>query len=84
MGFLSALPGVWRALQCLRRYKDTKNAFPHLANGLKYTFTILATMSLSLYRIDKSTELRALFIVFATANAVYCCKSNKLPSSQRH
>lgn len=72
LGFFSCLPGIWRALQCLRRYYDTRNAFPHLVNCGKYTFTILSYMTLSLYRIDKTHSLRALFIVCATINAIYC------------
>lgn len=73
LGFLSTLPGIWRALQCLRRYYDTRNAFPHLVNCGKYIFTILFYMSLSLYRIHQVTQLKALFIMCATINSVYCC-----------
>lgn len=72
LGFFSALPGIWRALQCLRRYRDTKNVFPHLVNCGKYTATILYYMSLSLYRLDHSWHFRAFFIFCATINAVYC------------
>ncbi|KAE9983961.1 hypothetical protein BLS_003366 [Venturia inaequalis] len=72
IGFFSALPGIWRALQCLRRYRDTRNAFPHLANFGKYTCTILFYMSLSLYRVDKTSQLRAFFIFCGTINSVYC------------
>ncbi len=39
LGFFSALPGVWRALQCAKRYLDSRNAYPHLANMGKYGFT---------------------------------------------
>jgi xenotropic and polytropic retrovirus receptor 1 len=39
LGFFSALPGVWRAAQCLRRYGDTRNWYPHIANMGKYGFT---------------------------------------------
>ena len=74
LGFFSTVPGIWRALQCLRRYYDTRNAFPHLANCGKYTFTILFYMTLSLYRIDKSHSLKALFITCATINSIYVCK----------
>lgn len=73
LGFFSTLPGIWRGLQCLRRYYDTRNAFPHLVNCGKYTFTILFYMSLSLYRIDKDHSLKALFITCATINSIYCC-----------
>lgn len=73
LGFFSTLPAIWRAVQCLRRYYDTRNAFPHLVNCGKYTFTILCYMSLSLYRIDRTMQLKALFIACATVNSVYCC-----------
>ena len=61
-------------MQCLRRYYDTRNAFPHLVNCGKYTFTILFYMSLSLYRIEKNHSLKALFITIATINSIYCCE----------
>jgi hypothetical protein len=60
-GFFSALPAIWRIFQCLRRYYDTRNAFPHLVNCGKYTFTVLYYMALSMYQIDGNN---AKFIVF--------------------
>lgn len=72
LGFFTALPGIWRALQCLRRYHDTRNVFPHLVNCGKYMFTILYYMSLSLYRFSPHPSLMAMFIVFASVNAIYC------------
>ncbi|ERF75856.1 hypothetical protein EPUS_01222 [Endocarpon pusillum Z07020] len=72
LGFFATLPAIWRAFQCIRRYYDSRNWFPHLANCGKYTFSILYYMSLSLYRIDRTDPLRALFIFFATINALYC------------
>ncbi|KAF2816274.1 EXS-domain-containing protein [Mytilinidion resinicola] len=72
LGFFSTLPGVWRALQCIRRYNDTRNVFPHLVNGGKYIATILFYATLSVYRIGKTPQHRAAFIVFATINAIYC------------
>ena len=74
LGFFTTLPGIWRGIQCIRRYYDTRNVFPHLVNGGKYTFTILYYMTLSLYRVHKSPQLRALFIACASVNAIYCCK----------
>jgi hypothetical protein len=38
----------------------------------KYTATILFYMTLSIYRIDKTTANRAVFITFATINSIYC------------
>ncbi|KAG7904965.1 hypothetical protein KL907_003181 [Ogataea polymorpha] len=71
LGFLSTLPSIWRFLQCFRRYADTGEWFPHLANMAKYTGSILYYMSLSLYRIETVTKYRALLITFATINSVY-------------
>lgn len=61
-------------MQCLRRYYDTRNVFPHLVNGGKYTFTILYCMTLSLYRVNHAPGLKALFIFCATVNTIYCCQ----------
>lgn len=71
LGFLTTLPGIWRALQCIRRYWDTGNKFPHLLNCGKYIATILFYASLSIYRIDQKSSTKAVFILFATINGVY-------------
>lgn len=72
LGFFTTIPGIWRALQCLRRYHDTRDVFPHLVNCGKYGFTILSGMALSLFRIERTTEMMALYIVFASINSIYC------------
>ncbi len=72
LGFFAALPAVWRALQCLRRYYDSRNWFPHLANCLKYFGNIAYYMTLSIYRIDKSHQNWAVFVTFALTNGIYC------------
>ncbi|KAK6509733.1 hypothetical protein TWF481_004463 [Arthrobotrys musiformis] len=72
MGFFTALPSIWRLLQCFRRYHDTGNAFPHLANAAKYGCGILFYMMLSLWRIDKGNEsIKAAFIILAGVNSFY-------------
>lgn len=71
LGFLTTLPAIWRANQCLRRYYSTHELFPHIANFGKYICTILMYVTLSLYRIHKTTEMKALFIAFATVNGIY-------------
>jgi hypothetical protein len=71
IGFLTALPGIWRALQCIRRYADTGNKFPHLLNFGKYMATIIFYMMLSIYRHDQKPATKAAFITFATINSVY-------------
>ncbi|KAI3406359.2 SYG1 [Candida oxycetoniae] len=72
MGFFAALPSVWRLLQCIRRYMDTADWFPHLANMMKYTCSTIYYMTLSLYRIDRSLNKKVTFIMFASINSVYC------------
>lgn len=72
LGFLNTLPGIWRFLQCWRRFGDTADWWPHLANALKYSCLILYYTFLSLARIDRqSTTYHACFILFAAINAVY-------------
>ncbi|KAI4594910.1 hypothetical protein KJ359_007433 [Pestalotiopsis sp. 9143b] len=71
LGFFSTLPPIWRALQCVRRYADTKNVFPHLVNCGKYAMTITAAVMLSLYRINGSTTTLALFATFSCLNSMY-------------
>lgn len=76
LGFFTTLPAVWRSLQCLRRYHDSRNWFPHLANFLKYLGNILYYMTLSLWRLnvesENMTNYRIAFIVFAAINGLYC------------
>ncbi|XP_039965906.1 xenotropic and polytropic retrovirus receptor 1 [Bactrocera neohumeralis] len=33
---VAILPAYWRFGQCIRRYRDTREAFPHLVNAAKY------------------------------------------------
>lgn len=48
---LSGLPAWFRFMQCLRRYKDTAHAFPHLANAFKYatSFFSIGAVALKLH-----------------------------------
>ncbi|ROT38953.1 EXS-domain-containing protein [Sodiomyces alkalinus F11] len=71
MGFLAALPPIWRFFQCLRRYRDTRNIFPHLVNGGKYSMSIMTAVSLSIYRIQGSRGNLAFFLVFGLINGLY-------------
>lgn len=71
LGFLQTLPGIWRFLQCLRRYGDTSDWFPHLLNALKYSLLILSYIFLSYARINDSGKWKSLYITFVALNAVY-------------
>lgn len=68
---MTTLPGIWRALQCIRRYWDTGNKFPHLLNCGKYMATIMFYATLSIYRMDQKHSTKAVFITFATINGIY-------------
>ncbi|XP_069698785.1 solute carrier family 53 member 1-like [Periplaneta americana] len=41
---VGCLPAWWRFAQCLRRYRDTKEAFPHLVNAGKYATSFLVML----------------------------------------
>ena len=71
-GFFTTLPGIFRALQCLRRLYESGDVFPHLANAGKYTCTVLSYMSLSLMRIHKTFDTLAFLIAASTINSFYC------------
>ncbi|XP_029032635.1 xenotropic and polytropic retrovirus receptor 1 homolog [Osmia bicornis bicornis] len=42
---VNCLPAWFRFAQCIRRYRDSKEAFPHLANAGKYATTFLVVIS---------------------------------------
>ncbi|RDW84510.1 hypothetical protein BP6252_02100 [Coleophoma cylindrospora] len=71
LGFFTTLPSIWRGLQCVRRYYDTRNVFPHLVNCGKYSMAIMYYATLSMYRIRRSHGNLALFCTFAAINAIY-------------
>lgn len=71
LGFLQCVPSIWRFLQCFRRYADTGDWFPHLANMGKYSVSTLYYMSLSLYRIETVNKYKILLIFWASFNSIY-------------
>lgn len=50
------LPLWWRFMQCLRRYHDTNQRWPHLANATKYA---MAQVRFDTKTLEASTECRA-------------------------
>jgi len=46
---VSCLPAWFRFAQCLRRYRDTRLAFPHIVNAGKYSTTFFVVLFKSLY-----------------------------------
>ena len=45
---VNCLPAWFRFAQCIRRYYDSKEAFPHLANAGKYSTTFLVVVCATL------------------------------------
>ncbi|CAO1357778.1 unnamed protein product [Diamesa serratosioi] len=41
---IAMIPAYIRFAQCLRRYKETRSAFPHLANAAKYSCALLVVV----------------------------------------
>lgn len=54
--FVACLPAWFRFMQCLRRYRDSREAFPHLANAAKYatTFFVITFSFLNLQHSSKT------------------------------
>lgn len=59
---VNSLPAWWRFLQCLRRYRDSKEAFPHLANAGKYS-TTLFVITFNALKSIKASMSRAYILV---------------------
>ncbi|KAH6944974.1 hypothetical protein HPB50_006501 [Hyalomma asiaticum] len=51
---LACLPAWFRFAQCLRRYRDTREAFPHLANATKYATTFFVVLFSTLFNVYRA------------------------------
>ncbi|KAJ2747846.1 Signal transduction protein [Coemansia sp. BCRC 34301] len=65
------VPNTFRLLQCIRRYVDSGDAFPHLANGAKYSSTIVTIWLASANRIVGGTGWRSVWVASAIANSCF-------------
>lgn len=52
LGACACIPPLWRSMQCLRRFLDTGEWFPHFANLAKYLITTSYFFLLCLYRVS--------------------------------
>ncbi|XP_018609219.1 xenotropic and polytropic retrovirus receptor 1 homolog [Scleropages formosus] len=74
---IQCLPAWFRFVQCLRRYRDTKRAFPHLVNAGKYSTTFFVVTFKALYHTHKaksdpdSQVFFYLLIVFSAISSFY-------------
>ncbi|KAF9318710.1 hypothetical protein BGZ91_005111, partial [Linnemannia elongata] len=69
--FVTALPAWFRFLQCLRRYRDTLEWFPHLLNAGKYTFSLLQLFVYFSFRHYGGNRLKAAYIVISLITSSY-------------
>ncbi|KAI1891935.1 hypothetical protein AGOR_G00148830 [Albula goreensis] len=74
---IQCLPAWFRFVQCLRRYRDTKRAFPHLVNAGKYSTTFFVVTFAALYSTHKAQDhsdaevFFYLLIVFSAISSLY-------------
>ncbi|CAM9577383.1 unnamed protein product [Lampetra planeri] len=77
---IQCLPAWIRFAQCLRRYRDSKRAFPHLVNAGKYSTTFFVVIFAALYNLGKlggesssAFEVRVYFYLWVVASLVSTC-----------
>ncbi|ODN00179.1 Xenotropic and polytropic retrovirus receptor 1 [Orchesella cincta] len=73
---VACLPAWFRFMQCLRRYRDSREAFPHLANAGKYstTFFVVLFSTLNLYYKEQNNEnFNPFFFLWIAASIISSC-----------
>lgn len=63
---LACLPAWFRFAQCLRRYRDTREAFPHLANAGKYASTFFVVLFSTLFNVYRGASAMVVLLEKAT------------------
>lgn len=69
--FMTALPAWFRLLQCLRRYRDTIEWFPHLLNAGKYSSSLINIFIYFSYRHYGGSRLKLAYILMSTLTSIY-------------
>uniref|UniRef100_A0A5S6QI55 EXS domain-containing protein n=1 Tax=Trichuris muris TaxID=70415 RepID=A0A5S6QI55_TRIMR len=77
---IAIIPALIRFLQCLRRYRDSRTAFPHLFNAGKYSTTFfvvvfgtLNTLHKKEYNLSKQRMGSPFFYLWVIANCISFC-----------
>ncbi len=65
------LPAWFRFAQCLRRYRDTGEAFPHLVNAGKYSTTFFVVLFSSLFSSFSHAPLFYAWVSAAVISSLY-------------
>ncbi|KAJ2684438.1 Xenotropic and polytropic retrovirus receptor 1, partial [Coemansia spiralis] len=68
---LLMLPNMLRLLQCIRRYLDSGDAFPHLANGAKYSSTIITVWLATSNQILGGSSWMPVWVASAIINSCF-------------
>ncbi|KAK3845434.1 MAG: EXS family-domain-containing protein [Linnemannia gamsii] len=69
--FLTALPAWFRLLQCLRRYRDTLEWFPHLVNAGKYSASLINLFVYFSFRHYGGAQLKTAWIFVSVLTSCY-------------
>ncbi|KAJ2404957.1 Signal transduction protein [Coemansia sp. RSA 1935] len=68
---LLMMPNVFRLLQCVRRWFDSGDAFPHLANGAKYSSTIITIWLATTNQIVGGSVWKPIWVASAILNSCF-------------
>jgi len=68
----SILPAVIRFIQCVRRFQDSGDAFPHLVNAGKYSTTLLKAAAQRQFRLKQNQFNFMLWVGSETISSCYC------------
>ncbi|XP_030756041.1 xenotropic and polytropic retrovirus receptor 1 homolog isoform X2 [Sitophilus oryzae] len=76
--FMACLPPWFRFAQCLRRYRDTKEAFPHIANAVKYATSFFVVIFSTLnkiyeYKYPQEDKLSPFLYLWIGASIISTC-----------
>merc|ERR1711971_657514 len=71
VALVRCLPAWFRFAQCLRRYRDTKEAFPHLVNAGKYSTTFLVVTFATLSSVYSTKEEWSPFFYCYILSAIF-------------
>lgn len=74
---LACLPAWWRFAQSLRRYSDTKQKFPHLANAGKYSTTFLVVFFSTVATTNKGIVIAASSFFFVLVDSMRVSTSRR-------
>lgn len=68
----SILPAVIRFVQCIRRFQDSGDAFPHLVNAGKYSTTLLKAAAQRNFRLQQDHFNFVVWVAAETFSSTYC------------